>query len=181
MSVKPVVLASTVEPTRGTRGTGLRLAQAACVVGVLFAAVSAYWGLRGTWLLDTLPVSFEEQARAGEVGIFVAVWAAAVLKIMAAVLPVLALHRMTRATWSRVVWVLAWVAAIFLTLYGLAQTAAAQLVYAGVLDDAAASADDRRLLWRAFVWDPWFLIWGLLTVAALLYGRRHRDQRPAHG
>jgi len=88
------------------------------VVGVLFAAVSAYWGLRGTWLLDTVPASFEEQARAGEVGIFVAVWAAAVLKIMAAVLPVLALHRMTRATWSRVVWVLAWVAAIFLTLYG---------------------------------------------------------------
>lgn len=76
MSVKPSVLASTVEPTRGTRGTGLRLARAACVVGVLFAAVSAYWGLRGTWLLDTLPASFEKQARAGEVGIFVAVWAA---------------------------------------------------------------------------------------------------------
>lgn len=144
---------------------------------LLFAAVSAYWGVRGTWLLDTLPASFEQQARAHEFGIFAAVWVAVVLKIIAAVL---ALRRSTRATRSRVEWVLAWVAAIFLTLYGLAQTAAAQLVYAGVLDDAATSADDHRLFWRAFIWDPWFLIWGLLAAAALLYARRHRDRVPAH-
>jgi len=91
----------------------------------------------------------------------------------------LALRRMTEATWSRVMWVLAWAAAIILTLCGLAQTVAAQPAYAGVFD-AAASADDRRLLWRAFVWDPWFVIWT---------SRRRRpaarstpaDQPPAHG
>jgi uncharacterized membrane protein len=170
---------TTAASMRGTRGTGVKLAQAACVVGLLFAAVSAYWGVRGTWLLDTLPASFEKQARAHEFGIFAAVWAAVVLKIMAAVLPVLALRRSRSAMRSRVQWALAWSAAIVLTLYGLAQTAAAQLTYAGVVD-AAPSADDRRLVWRAFVWDPWFLIWGLLAVAALLYARRHRDLTPAH-
>jgi hypothetical protein len=178
-SVKSVVLATTAAATRGTRETGLRLARAACIVGLLFAAVSVYWGLGGTWLLDTIPESFERQARAGEAGIFVAVWAAAVLKIIAAVLPLLALRRMTRPMWSRVLWVLAWVAAVFLTLYGLVQTAGAQLAHAGVID-AAAGTGDRSLVWRAFVWDPWFLIWGLIVVAALLHGRRYRAQAAAH-
>jgi hypothetical protein len=125
-TVKPI-LATTTAQMRGARGTGLRLAQAACVIGLLFAAVSAYWGVRGTWLLDTLPASFEQQARAHELGIFAAVWVAVVLKIMAAALPVLALRRSTRATRSRVEWGLAWSAGIVLTLYGLAQTAAAEL------------------------------------------------------
>jgi hypothetical protein len=176
--VKTVVLATVAAPTKGSHGTARWFAQAACIVGLLFAAVSAYWGLRRTRLLAAVPESFEKQARAGDVGILVAVWVAAVLKIMAAVLPVPALRRMTRATWSRVVWALAWAAAVFLTLYGLAWTAAAQLVYAGVID-AAAGADDRRLAWRAFVWDPWCLIWGLLAVAALLHGQHHRDRPPA--
>jgi hypothetical protein len=179
MTTLKSVLATTAAPMSGTRGTGLRLAQAACVIGLLFAAVSAYWGVRGTWLLDTLPAPFEQQARAHELGIFVAVWVAVVLKIMAALLPVLALRRGTPATRSRVQWALAWSAAIVLTLYGLAQTAAAQLTYAGLID-APAGADDHRLFWRAFVWDPWFSIWGLLAVAALLYARRHRDLTPAH-
>jgi hypothetical protein len=60
--------------------------------------------------------------------------------------------RSTRDTGLRV---LAWSAAIVLTLYGLAQTAAAQLTYAGLID-APAGADGHRLFWRAFAWDPWF-------------------------
>lgn len=144
-------------------------------MGLLFAAVSVYWGTGGTWMLDTIAVSLERQARAGETGIFVALWAAVVLKIVAAVLPVMALRRMTHTTRNRIVWVLAWTAATFLTLYGLLQTAVAQLVNVDVIH-AAASVDDRRLAWQAFVWDPWFLIWGLLAVAALLHDRRDRDQ-----
>lgn len=178
-TISPAVHETITAPRRRTRGTGLGLALAACVVGLLFAAVSVYWGAGGTRLLDTVAVSLERQARAGETGIFVALWAAVVLKIAAAVLPVLALRRMALTTRDRIVSVLAWTAATFLTVYGLLQTAVAQLLSADVIH-APATVDDRRLAWQAFVWDPWFLIWGLLAVAALLHGRRRRDQAPAH-
>ncbi|PZS36509.1 MAG: hypothetical protein DLM59_01075 [Pseudonocardiales bacterium] len=39
---------------------------------------------------------------------------------------------------------------------------------------ASASADHRALAWHAYLWDPWFLVWGLLVTAALLRAR-HRN------
>jgi hypothetical protein len=147
------------------------LAQAACVVGLLFAAVSVYWGLGGTWLLDTTNESIERSARAGETGVYIAVWAAAVLKLMAAVLPWLALRPLQNPTWSRRVWVLAWAAAAITTIYGLLATTLAQLTLHDVIN--ASAVDDRRHVWLAFVWEPWFLVWGLMIGAALLRGR-HR-------
>ena len=50
-----------------------------------YAAVSADWGLGGTWLLDTVGGSLEEQGRAGDPGVMLAVWAAVVVKMIAAV------------------------------------------------------------------------------------------------
>ncbi len=41
----------------------LRAAWAALFVGLLSAAVSLYWALGGTWLLDTIGGSLEEQGR----------------------------------------------------------------------------------------------------------------------
>jgi len=58
------------------------------------------------------------------------VWAAAVLKVVAAVLPLLALHRLTRPAWNRLAWVLSWLAAAILTFYGLVNTATGLLVRA---------------------------------------------------
>lgn len=63
----------------------MRLAQAAWGVGAAYAAVSVYWALGGTWLLDTVGGTLEQQGRAGNAGIMLAVWAAAVLKIIGAI------------------------------------------------------------------------------------------------
>src|SRR5260370_13472314 len=69
---------------------GLRLAQAACGVGAAYAAVSVYWALGGTWLLDTIGGTLERSGRAGNPGIMLAVWAAAVLKVIGAIVPLAA-------------------------------------------------------------------------------------------
>jgi hypothetical protein len=45
------------------------------IVALLHAAVSVYRGLGGTWLLDTVGGSLEEQERAGNSGVMLAVWA----------------------------------------------------------------------------------------------------------
>jgi len=72
---------------------------------------------------------------------------------------------------------LAWLEAGILTLYGLVLTTAGLLVQADLLH-ASADADHRALAWHAYLWDPWFLIWGLLVAVALLRSRHLRRQPP---
>jgi len=66
----------------------------------------------------------------------------------------------------RVTRVITWIEAALLTTYGLVLTAVGVLVQAHVIH-ASATADHRALAWHAYLWDPWFLIWGLLVVGAL--------------
>lgn len=157
-----------VEPDR-TRA--LVSAWAACAVGLLYATVSVYWGLGGTWLLDTVGGSLAEQGHAHNAGVVVAVWGAAVLKLIAAALPVLALRGLSSPARTRAVWLLSWIAAGVLTAYGLVLTAVGLLVQTGVVH-ASRNADHEALAWHAYLWDPWFLVWGLLIAAALLQGQR---------
>lgn len=86
-----------------------------------------------------------------------AVWAAAVLKLVAAVLPLLARRRLSSPAWNRNLWVLAWVEAAILTIYGVVLTAPGLLLQTGVIH-ASANADHCAVAWRAYLWDPWFLI-----------------------
>jgi len=146
------------------------------IAGLLYAAASVYWALGGTWLLDTIGGSLEEQGRARGTGVLLVLWVAAALKTIAAALPLLALRRLTRSSRDRAVWVLAWLTAGTLTLYGLVYAGVGLLVQAGVVH--STNPNDRAMAWHAFVWDPWFLIWGALALAALARGRHHRDQVP---
>jgi hypothetical protein len=100
------------------------------------------------------------------------------LKLLAVVLPLLALHRLPRPAWHRIVWVLAWAEAAVLTTYGLVWTAGGLLAQAGVVH---ATTDPRALAWHAYLWDPWFLVWGLLVAAALLLSRHGRSQSHPSG
>jgi hypothetical protein len=166
---------------RRTAASGLRLAQAASVAGLAYAAISVYWALGGTWLLDTVGGTLGQQGRAGNPGIVLAVWAAAVLKIIGAIVP-LAAAGVTpgpaTTTRRRQMRILAWVEAAILTIYGLALTGAGLLVQSGAIAPPA-SADHRALAWHAYLWDPWFLLWGALVTAALVRSRQPHPARIA--
>jgi Protein of unknown function (DUF3995) len=162
---------------------GVRLAQAACGAGLAYAAVSVYWALGGTWLLDTVGGTLEQQGRTGNPGLILAVCAAAVLKIIGAIVPlpavgvtsgqaIIAGRRQVRVRMR----VLAWLEAAILTIYGLVLTVAGLLVQSGAIAPAA-SADRRALAWHAYLWDPWFLLWGALVAAALVRSRQPRAAR----
>jgi hypothetical protein len=164
---------------------GLRLAQAACGAGSAYAAVSVYWALGGTWLLDTVGGTLEQQGRAGHPGIILAVWAAAVLKVIGAIVPLVAVGvtsgQATIAGRRQVrLRVLAWLEAAILTIYGLVLTVAGLLVQSDAIAPAA-SADRRALAWHAYLWDPWFLLWGALVAAALARSRQPGATRIARG
>src|SRR6266581_460446 len=93
---RPADTPGAAEPTgpgvrqRRPAAKGLRLAQAACGVCLAYAAVSVYWALGGTWLLDTVGGTLEQQGRTGNPGIILAVCAAAVLKVIGAIVPLAA-------------------------------------------------------------------------------------------
>ena len=148
----------------------------ALVVGLAYAAISAYWGLGGSWLLDTVGIALSHPGQAGRAAALLAIWGAAVVKAIAAVLPLLAVGGWPRRLdlrWVRRARVLSWIEAAILTSYGLVLTVTGLLVQAGVVT-AAANADHRALKWHAYLWDPWFLVWGILVLIALLRSRQPR-------
>jgi hypothetical protein len=161
------------------RAPGLGAAWAAFAVGLLYAAISVYWGLGGSWLLDTVGASLTQAGRSASALVVLAVWCAVGLKVIASVLPLLAVGAVgvgaagvaaAGSRLPRLIRALTWVEAVILTVYGLILTAVGLLVQARVISPSA-NADHRALEWHAYLWDPWFLVWGLLVTAALLRSR----------
>ena len=68
---------------------GLPAAAAASVVGLAYAAISAYWALGGTWLLATVSSSLVTAHQSATA--VMAVWAAVVLKAVGASAPLVRL------------------------------------------------------------------------------------------
>ena len=152
------------------------------MAGLAYAAISVYWAAGGTWLLNTVAGTLEQQGRAGNLGIILAVWAAAVLKIIGAIAPLAAVGvtpGQAATAWRRPMRMLAWLEAAVLTIYGLVLTGAGLLGQSGVIAPPA-SADHRALAWHAYLWDPWFLLWGVLVTAALVRSRQPRAAPIAH-
>jgi hypothetical protein len=155
------------------------LALVAAGLGAGHALVSAYWALGGTALLDTIGGSLEEWGRDRGPAVVAALWAIVAVKLVVALAaPVLAgvgAGRLPVWTRSRTPRRLGWVAAGVLVAYGGLLTLVGLLVQAGAID-AAADADDRALAWHAYLWDPWFLLWGLAFAGALWLTRPPRER-----
>jgi Protein of unknown function (DUF3995) len=154
---------------------GAIAAGSAAGLGVLFAAVSAYWALGGTWLLGTVGGSLAKAGRRRDGGLIAVLWLTVVLKLVAAALGLAVVYRCRSRLfrWPWLIPVLAWTAAVILTAYGAVLTFVGLLLQAGVLS-IPADADHHALRWHAFLWDPWFLIWGVALTTALV---QHRGAR----
>jgi hypothetical protein len=68
---------------------------------------------------------------------------------------------------------LAWLATIVLTGYGAVNSMVAWLVLGGVLRPEDGN-DRQSMIGHAYLWDPLFMVWGLLLGAGLFAGRRDR-------
>lgn len=132
----------------------------ATVLGLAHAAVSLLWVCGSTWLLDTVGGTIEEWGRDGGSGVRLALLVVVLAKVVAVALLWLAVHRGRRVEVA-----LAWTAGVVLTVYGgvLALVGAVYVSFSS-LDDVA---DPYAVKWHAWFWDPWFLLWGICTLAAL--------------
>jgi hypothetical protein len=150
----------------GVTGEGSRPAVAAAA-GLAFgsAAVTAYWTVGGTALLDTVGGYPEELARSRTVAAVLVGILVVAVKIVGGVVALALATPPTARLGRRVVVVAAGAGAAVLTVYGGLLVAVGALVLTGVLDPGGP-VDRRALRWHVLCWDLWFLLWGLALAVA---------------
>jgi len=158
-------LASSPWPTVSTMSRSVRVA-AYVAAGLAFAsaATTGYWLFGGTALLDALGGSVERLARDRSAAALALAAAALVVKSVAGVLALLLLSPALRG-WRMIV-ALDVLAAAVLCLWGGANVLAGAAVLSGAIE--RADINRHALRWHVFLWDAWFLVWGIaLTLAAI--------------
>ena len=159
--------------TRLDRGAVVVAATSASL-GAASAAVSVYWALGGTALLDTVGGEIERWGRERSADVVATLWVITLAKLVGAVAPLVLVGvgagRLPAWTRARLMRALGWIVAIGLTVYGGVLTVAGLLVEAGVFD-TAGEADEHAIVWHAYFWDPWFLLWGVAFMVAMWRSR----------
>jgi hypothetical protein len=147
-------------------------AYAAAWCALIFAVLTFYWALGGTFLLDTIGQEVLRLARTRDTTFVVAGWVSALLKLAGAVLALALVQPWGGRIPRRLLLGTATTGAVVLVLYGGLQIVVQVLVLLGVLA-SPAEMDWRGFYGHLFIWDPWFLVWGvLLGWATLVLARR---------
>ncbi|WP_375496684.1 DUF3995 domain-containing protein [uncultured Jatrophihabitans sp.] len=147
-----------------THRVGVGLLVGAAAAGLVHAAFTIYWAAGGRWLLRTVGAWAVPLADQNPVACAAVLGAVAVLKIAGALIPVAVETRRVpgRRGWRR----LAWTGAVVLIGYGLLNVVVGWAVLGGVLS-TNGGYDRSAELGHAALWDPLFLLWGLLLAGGL--------------
>jgi hypothetical protein len=160
----------TYQPSK--RGSSLRWAGfTAFVLGIISATISLYWTLGGTLGLDTIGGEIEEAGRARNPTLIALVAAVTVIKAAAALFALALVCRWGRMFPRRLMIVLGWFGAVVLALYGGVLVGVEALVEIGVIKPQGP-VDWKALRWHLYLWDPYFLIWGILLGLAVVHYSR---------
>lgn len=149
-------------------------AYAAAVWSFLFAAVSFYWAMGGTVGVETLGSAFSDPAVTND-PLFVAfVWITGILKVLAGVFALAVVQ-----PWGRNIprWILhtaIWAIGVLLTVYGAALLIQHGLMVMGVIEIPTSIGSIAAARWHLFLWDPYWLLGGILFLAAALSTARNR-------
>lgn len=130
---------------------------------VSFAGLSAYWAAGGSFFLEGLSPWIRELAVDRSASFIAIVWASVALKLAYAGLALCMRSTCQRPSRRRVLHSFGWVMGAFTILYSIAEAATA------VMSSGAWTN------WYLLVWDPVWLLGGVLTLALL---RVHRQDCP---
>jgi Protein of unknown function (DUF3995) len=170
------MVGSSAHPARGFR-RHTWAAYAACAWALLFALMSFYWALGGTTGVNTLGSAI--QSLAHDPGFIAVVWLTGVAKVIGGLFALTLVRPWT--PWLPPIWklVLAWVVGIGLVLYSGVQLILEGLVLGGVIR-SSGPVDWEGLRWHFWLWDPWWLLGGILfLLAAWQYQRSLRTATKA--
>ena len=155
-------------------GSGRRTwaAWVACVWALLFALMSFYWALGGELGVNTLGSGI--QSLAHDPGFIAIVWLTGVAKIIGGLFALTLIYPWPR--WLPPIWklILAWIGGVGLALYGGVPLVIEGLVLGGAIR-VSGPVDWEGLRWHVWLWDPWWLLGGILfLLAAWQYQRSRR-------
>ncbi|HEU4865823.1 MAG TPA: DUF3995 domain-containing protein [Actinomycetota bacterium] len=144
-------------------------AYAAAVLAFASAAVSAYWTLGGTVLLDTVGGTIERLARERSTLAILLGVVVVLVKVAGGLLALAMVQPWGTRVGRRLLLTFSSVGSVVLVLYGGALVLVGGLVLANAIDPSRP-VDEHALRWHVYVWDLWFLVWGLaLGLAAWRY------------
>ncbi|MGH2410134.1 MAG: DUF3995 domain-containing protein, partial [Chloroflexota bacterium] len=142
---------------------------AACMWAFVFAAVSFYWAAGGAAGVDTLGSTITRLP-----GIVALLWVTGALKVLGGLLALSLARPWGRMPPRRLLLTLSWAGGVGMGVYGGIPLIINGLMVAGVLH-VAGDVDWTAMRWHVFLWDPWWLIGGLLfSLAAWSYQHRSR-------
>ncbi|MDQ2831932.1 MAG: DUF3995 domain-containing protein [Chloroflexota bacterium] len=138
---------------------------AACTWSFVFAALSFYWAAGGTAGSNTLADSIKEGALARDPAIVALAWGAGALKIVGGLLALTLIQAWGRLIWRWMLLMAAWGTAALLMLHGGLNLAVRAIMAVGIIP-TPASMHSAAAYWYLVLWDPWFVIGGILFGAA---------------
>jgi hypothetical protein len=154
-------------------------APAYTAAGLAFAsaAVTLYWTLGGTMLLDTVGGAIEDLARDRSPAAIALGATTALLKLATGALAVALVWNPPARRRRRLILAAA-VASAALILWGGANVLVGALVLTEVIVPADP-IDEWALRWHVVLWDPWFLVWGI-SLALTARRARRRPSAPSY-
>ena len=146
-------------------------AYAAAVLAFASAAVTIFWTLGGTWLLDTVGGSIEKLARTRSAGALLLGGTTALAKILVGFLALALVRPWFERLPARLLRTAGGLASVILLVWGGANVCVGALVLSRVISPNS-HPDERVLRWHVFVWDLWFVVWGAALAVAIVGHRR---------
>jgi len=151
-----------------------RAAYAAAATAFGYAAVSLYWAAGGKAGLSTVGGVAQTMARSGGAAASVVITVTVLLKTAGGLLALAMVMPWGTRLPRRALSVAGLAGSALLILYGAVEVAGEALAETGAIRPSAP--DWTALRWHLALWDPWFLVWGLLLAAATLGYRRSAPQ-----
>jgi hypothetical protein len=133
--------------------------------------MSFFWAAGGTTGIETLGNEIERRAREREPGFVTEVWVTGVLKVVVGLLALAPVRPWGRRLPRRALVITTWVVGAGLALYGVANLIQHGLMKAGAIDTPSGLGSDAAT-WHLLLWDPWWLLGGVLFIAAAWSARR---------
>lgn len=154
-------------------------AYGACVWSLLFAAMSFYWAAGGTIGIDTQAPGIAALARERDPTFVAVLWVTGLLKLLCVPLALALVQPWGRVFPRRMLLTAVWAAGGVMVLWGglnlCVGVGVAVLRVAGVVDPPE---DTSAFWWYLLLWDPWWILGGVLfLVAAWRYRRRTRTRQ----
>lgn len=163
-----------VESTVQSRpAVGAWAGYAAAAWALVFAVPSFYWGFGGHFLAETVSGQLASASWAEHRGLQAVVLVTGVLKLVGVVFALWLVRDSWPRARGRLVVRGGYVLSAILVLYGAVNVIGETLTQTGVVK-ASATVDWHALRWHLFVWDPYFVVWGVLLGLAV---RHYASQR----